>query len=165
MRLIHIPRCENGFTFIEILIVLFITSIIAITMIPILDISSNSNQYDVTTVEDLQQARRALKRITNEINYANLNNPIAINTNPLGNPVLVYNNSNGNACNIFLNGGTIFFQQSPLAPVAITTQNTVQSLQFQFNNSATDNRSITITITLRNNKTVMSTARQLNRRI
>lgn len=165
MRLFRLFRCKNGFTFIEILIVLFITSIIAITMIPILNMSSNSNQYDVTTVEDLQQARRAIKRITDEINYANLNNPIVINTNPSGNSLLNYNNSNGNACNIFLNGGTIFFQQSSLAPVAITTQNTVRALQFQFNNSATDNRSIIITITLRNNKTVTSTARQLNRRI
>ena len=65
---------------------------------------------------------------------------------------------------IFLNGGTVFFQQPPLAQVAITTQNIVQSLNFQFDGISADSRSINIRITLRNGTIIRSTARKLNQR-
>lgn len=167
MKLISFFHDENGMTLVEILIVLIITSVIVLTVIPVLNVSSNSSQSDITVVEDIQQARRALKRITSEINYADLNNQININpdlTNP-GSSILVYNNDIGNNCNIFLNGGVILFQQAALAPVPITNQNTIQTLQFAFNAVDADNRTIDITIALRNGTTVRSTARQLNRRI
>lgn len=164
MRLINYFRYEKGVTFVEILIVLFITALIAITVIQVLNVSINSNRFDVVTVEDLQQARRALRRITDEINYAHIDSTITINNDPSGNQMLNYNNNNGNPCTIFLNRGTIFFQQPPLPQVAITTLNIVQALNFQFDGSSTDNRSVIITITLRNGRTIRSTARKLNQR-
>lgn len=164
MRLIKFFQYEKGLTFIEILIVLLITSLIAITVIRVLRVSIGSNRFDVVTVEDLQQARRALRRITDEINYAHIDSAITINNEPSGNQRLNYNNNNGNPCTIFLNRGTIFFQQPPLAQVAITTQNIVQSLNFEFDAASADSRSINITITLRNGRIIKSTARKLNQR-
>lgn len=164
MRLINYFQYEKGLTFIEILIVLLLTSLIAITVIQVLRVSIDSNRFDVVTVEDLQQARRALRRITDEINYAHIDGTITINNDSSGNQRLSYNNNTGSACTIFLNNGTIFIQQPPLAQVAITTQNIVQSLNFQFDGISADNRSINIIITLRNGTIIRSTARKLNQR-
>lgn len=155
---------ENGLTLIEILIVLLIMAIIVVVVVPVLNVSNRSNQYDLTTVEDIQQARRVIKRITSEINYVNPNNFFYINPNP-GNPgssILLYTNNIGNNCRIFLNGGAIFLQVAALPAVPITTQNTIQSLQFNFDPIDAANKTISITITLRNGKSFTSTARQLN---
>ena len=97
MRLIKFSQYEKGLTFIEILIVLLITSLIAITVIQVLRVSINSNRFDVVTVEDLQQARRALRRITDEINYAHIDSNITIINELSGNQRLNYNNNTGSA--------------------------------------------------------------------
>lgn len=155
---------EKGFTLIEILIVLLLVAIISAVVFPVLYVSNQSYQFDITTVEDVQQARRVIKRITDEINYVSPNNIFTINPDLVNarSSILLYTNNTGNSCRIFLNRGSIFLRVAAQPDIPITNQNTIQALLFAFDPVDAANRTISITITLRNGRSFTSNARQLN---
>lgn len=169
MKVGGLLKRQNGLTFVELLFVLLVISFIIITVLITINTSIRSMQANQVTITDIRQARSALNRIVQEINFAarNTNFVIVADASNPGSSVLNYvsqiSGVNTN-CSIFLNNGVVFLRQGSNPPIPLTNQNvrSVQTLSFQINPEDPTQNTVDIDIRLSNNKEYSSSARKLN---
>lgn len=160
---------ETGFSLIEVTIGLVVTTILLITISFIVNFFVKANLQSQETVNDVQEGRRVMDVITNEIKFSdNYNsNQIIIEEYLNENEEVVsksleYVNSNNQNSKIYLSHiDDKVYMETDSDKIPLSSGSYITNLNFEFDPNDETNNTIIITIQLKNN-TFSTTVRPLN---
>ncbi len=153
---------EGGFTFIEILIGLFIALLVAGALVTFTLLSFNSQRTVTNSMEEIWESRQAMNQISDEIKYAVAAVPAADNKSLT---YLYPDPSDPQATinyRLFIGADNKLYAGNTSFPRAIT-KNTVKNLVCKYNTSDPQNNTINIVVTFADSSTLSTTVTTLNK--
>jgi prepilin-type N-terminal cleavage/methylation domain-containing protein len=159
MMISKIGYKQQGFTMIELLFYVMISSIILVAVFQAASEGRRSYKKTTSSIEEIRAARRAMDAICEELKYSSY---VIISTDKTGISSYFYGNETSSR-SIFLGDDKIIYKQVGSSAATALMNTSVSSFTCSFNASDTSNRAINLSVQFPNGIQLNTTVYNLNK--